>query len=528
MKNISLKHRLIIPIALLGMVALLSNILSVLNIRNVNASASNIADNYMEGKERLAAICQASMDIHQMALSHIVATDYDTMILLVRQIKEEEALLDDMLSQYEAFVVQDDRAQYDSLLEDYAAFKHALVHLVCASAGHKTQDAYAMANGDVAAGADAMKADIDALNASISAQTLEARSHLSGVYVFSLVVGIAAAVICVLLVLTDFRLISVYVVAPIKSILKTIQESSGRINGMTGEVLKRTQASRQSAAGLSSLAGQLSSTFQEVARNVSDINDSAGAVRQEVQAIAEECSDITAYTAQMNARADAMQQSAQSSAETTGAKTEEILSSLNDAIEKSKSVNQIKNLTGDILAIAQQTRLISLNASVEAANAGTAGKGFAMVAREVRDLSNSTQETAGRIQAINDVVTASVHNLSENARQLIDYMSQSVLKEFQAFVESGSQYKEDAAHIRRIMDDFHGQTQRLKDSMSGIADSIGTIDEAIDESASGIAGMAGNTRSLAADMEDITRRMGVNQDVVAELEKETAVFDNLF
>ena len=502
MKNISLKHRLIIPIALLGMVALLSNILSVLNIRNVNASASNIADNYMEGKERLAEICQASMDIHQMALSHIVATDYDTMILLVQQIKEEEALLDDMLSQYEAFVVQDDRAQYDSLLEDYAAFKHALVHLVCASAGHKTQDAYAMANGDVAAGADAMKADIDALNASISAQTLEARSHLSGVYVFSLVVGIAAAVICVLLVLTDFRLISVYVVAPIKSILKTIQESSGRINGMTGEVLKRTQASRQSAAGLSSLAGQLSSTFQEVARNVSDINDSAGAVRQEVQSIAEECSDITAYTAQMNARADAMQQSAQSSAETTGAKTEEILSSLNDAIEKSKSVNQIKNLTGDILAIAQQTRLISLNASVEAANAGTAGKGFAMVAREVRDLSNSTQETAGRIQAINDVVTASVHNLSENARQLIDYMSQSVLKEFQAFVESGSQYKEDAAHIRRIMDDFHGQTQRLKDSMSGIADSIGTIDEAIDESASGIAGMAGNTRSLAADMED--------------------------
>lgn len=527
MKNISLKHRLIIPIALLGMVALLSNILSVLNIRNVNASASNIADNYMEGKERLAEICQASMDIHQMALSHIVATDYDTMILLVRQIKEEEALLDDMLSQYEAFVVQDDRAQYDSLLEDYAAFKHALVHLVCASAGHKTQDAYAMANGDVAAGADAMKADIDALNASISAQTLEARSHLSGVYVFSLVVGIAAAVICVLLVLTDFRLISVYVVAPIKSILKTIQESSGRINGMTGEVLKRTQASRQSAAGLSSLAGQLSSTFQEVARNVSDINDSAGAVRQEVQSIAEECSDITAYTAQMNARADAMQQSAQSSAETTGAKTEEILSSLNDAIEKSKSVNQIKNLTGDILAIAQQTRLISLNASVEAANAGTAGKGFAMVAREVRDLSNSTQETAGRIQAINDVVTASVHNLSENARQLIDYMSQSVLKEFQAFVESGSQYKEDAAHIRRIMDDFHGQTQRLKDSMSGIADSIGTIDEAIDESASGIAGMAGNTRSLAADMENITQRMGVNQDVVAELEKETAVFDNL-
>lgn len=527
MKNISLKHRLILPIALLGIVALLSNILSILNIRNVNASASNIADDYMEGKERLAEICQDSMEIHKMALSHIVATDYNTMILLVQQIKEEESLLDARLSEYEAFVIQKDRAQYESLLDNYAEFKHALVHLVCASAGHKTQDAYALANGDVAEYADAMRADIDALNASFNAQTREARSHLSTVYLISLAVGITAALACILLVLADFRLVSVYVVIPIKNILKTIQESSGRINGMTGEVLKKTHASGKSAAGLSALAGQLSTAFQEVAGNVSAINEGAGNVRQEVSSITEECSNITAYTAQMNARADDMQQSAQNSAQAAGAKTEEILHSLNDAIEKSRSVNQIKSLTGDILTIAQQTRLISLNASVEAANAGDAGKGFAMVAREIRELSNSTQETAARIQEINDVVTASVYNLSDHARQMIDYMSQSVLKEFQAFVESGHQYKEDAAYIRRTMDEFHGQTQNLNHSISGIADSIGTINKAIDESASGIAGMAGSTRSLAADMEDITRRMGVNQEVVAELEKETVVFDNL-
>ena len=100
MKNISLKHRLIIPVALLGIVALLSNLLSFINIHNVNASAANIADNYMEGKSQLAEICQASMNIHKMALSHIVATDYDTMITLVQQIKEEEAVLDDMLAKY--------------------------------------------------------------------------------------------------------------------------------------------------------------------------------------------------------------------------------------------------------------------------------------------------------------------------------------------------------------------------------------------------------------------------------------------
>jgi methyl-accepting chemotaxis protein len=328
-------------------------------------------------------------------------------------------------------------------------------------------------------------------------------------------------------VFADLKLISNYVVIPIKSILGTIQESSGRINHMTGEVLKRTRASKGSAAGLSSLAEQLSATFQEVAGNVAVINNNTENVRQDVLNIAEECGAITSYTIHMNNRADAMEQSAKNSVDVTGAKAEELLCALNEAIEKSKSVDQIKTLTSDILTISQQTRLIALNASVEAANAGAAGKGFAVVAREVRNLANSSQETANHIQAVNDIVTFAVHNLSENAQHLIDYMSRSVLTEFQAFVQAGSQYKEDAAYIRRAMDEFYERTERLKNSMSEIADSIATITKSIDDGAGGIAGVAGNTRSLAEDMEDIARRMGTNKEVVEGLEKETVVFNNL-
>lgn len=527
MKDISLKQRLILPIALLGIVALLSNILSIINIHNVNSSAANIADNYMDGKSRLAEISQSSMNIHKMALSHIVATDYDTMIVLVRQIKEEEALLDHMLAEYEYHIIPNDQAQYESLLSDYASFKHALVRLVCASASHKTQDAYALANGDVASYAEAMERDMDALNTSISEQTAKARTRLTVVYIISLVVAAAAVIACISLVFTDLKLITNNVVVPIKNILNTIQDSSGRINNMTEEVLNSTRTSRGNAEGLSVLAQQISATIQEVAGNVSAINDNAKCVTQDVQNIAEECGSITDYTIQMNARADAMQQSAQNSADTTRSKAEEILRSLNDAIEKSRSVDQIETLTDEILSIANQTRLISLNASIEAANAGDAGRGFSVVAEEVSALAASSKETASRIQAINSGVTSAVYNLAENAQHLIDYMSQSVLSEFQAFIQSGSQYKEDAAYIRRAMDEFKEQTESLKGSMSGIADSIETITNAIDEGAGGIIGVADNTRSLAGEMEDITQRMGVNQQVVKELEKETKVFDNL-
>lgn len=527
MKDISLKQRLIIPIALLGIVALLSNILSLINIHNVNSSAANIADNYMDGMSRLAQITQSSMNIHKMALSHIVATDYDTMITLVRQIKEEEALLDDMLAEYEQHVIPDDHPQYEALLEDYASFKHALVYLVCASASHKTQDAYALANGDVASYADAMERDIDALNTSISEQTAKARTRLTVVYIISLVVAAAAIIACISLVFTDMKLITNHVVIPIKNILSTIKESSGRINSMTQDVLSSTRSSRGNAESLSTLAQQLSATIQEVAGNISDINDNAKCVTLDVQNMAEKCDSITGYTVDMNARADAMQRSAQSSAETAGAKAEEILLSLNDAIERSKSVDQIETLTGEILSIAHQTRLISLNASIEAANAGAAGRGFSVVAEEVSALAHSSRETASRIQSINSGVTAAVYNLAENAQNLIDYMKQSVLTEFEAFIRSGTQYKEDAAYIRRVMDEFQTQTESLKNSMSEIADSIGTITNAIDEGAGGIAGVADNTKSLVGEMEDITERMGTNQEVVKELEKETMVFDNL-
>lgn len=527
MKHNSLKYRLMIPIALLGIVALISNILSIINIDNVNTSAARIADNYMDSKSQLAEISQSSMNIHKMALSHIVATDYNTMITLVQQMKEEEALLDDKLSEYKRSVISKDQASYQSLLSDYTSFKQALIDLVCASASHKTQDAYALANGTVAEYAGAMEADIDALNDSISAQTSAARSHLSTVYFISVVVGIVAVIACIFLVFVDMKLINKYVLKPLKSILTTIRNSSGRLNSMTSEVLERTQASKGSADSLSTLSEQLSATIQQVAGNISLINTSAENIKLDVHNISKECSEITAYSAQMNTRADHMQQSAQNSAIITSTKAKEILLSLNDAIEKSKSVDQIKTLTSGILDIAQQTRLIALNASVEAVNAGAAGNGFAVVAREIRDLSNSSQEAANQIQAINEVVTTAVYNLTEHAQNLIHYMNQSVLTEFQSFVQSGSQYKEDAAYIRHAMDEFHEQTQHLTTSMTEIADSINTITKAIGEGANGITNVAGNTRNLADDMEHITQRMGINQEVMNELNNETAIFDNL-
>ena len=131
---------------------------------------------------------------------------------------------------------------------------------------------------------------------------------------------------------------------------------------------------------------------------------------------------------------------------------------LEEAIENSKSVNQVNSLTKDIVAISSSTTLIALNASVEAMRAGEAGKGFSVVAREIKSLANSCSETAGRIQEVNQIVTNAVHNLSKHSQDMADYLSETVLTEFQEIVRSGRQYKEDADYVKEMIDAFNSRT----------------------------------------------------------------------
>lgn len=525
--KLTIQQRLILPIILLGVVALISNILAIFSINNVNSNAKNIVENYMVGEEKLSEIRYLILDIHKMALSHIVATDYDTMIKVVGDIKEDEAQLDIIIAEYAEYVSEEDGDLYDQLLANYDAFKHSLVFLLGASADSRTQEAYAFANGDVAAYGTAAANNINQLNVSTKAQADKARQHLQFVYITSILIGLLAMLLGIVLVWAAIKIILKYVITPIRGTISTLQGSSERINDLVGEVRKRTKTSNKSAADLSNLAEKLSATIHEVADNTANINSNAVDVKGEVNNIAEECAALAEYSLAMKERASNMEAAAQNNMEIIQSKVAEILQVLSQAIEESHSVDQVNLLSKDIMQIADTTNLIAINASIEASRAGHAGKGFAIVATEIRKLSDSCGETARHIQSTNKIVTSAVYNLAQNAQELVDYLNQSILTEFQQFVYSGKQYKNDAAYVQSSMESFNRQTESLRNSMAEIAASLTTISRAINEGASGIAGVAGSTRGLVEDMGDIAGRMDTNMEIVADLHKQTEVFANL-
>ena len=93
------------------------------------------------------------------------------------------------------------------MVKNYDSFKHSLVFLLCASANSKTQEAYSLANGDVAAYGEAVEHDLDQLDASISAQTSEARQKLKAVYVLSVIIGAVCIMAGIILVLLAIKII---------------------------------------------------------------------------------------------------------------------------------------------------------------------------------------------------------------------------------------------------------------------------------------------------------------------------------
>lgn len=180
----------------------------------------------------------------------------------------------------------------------------------------------------------------------------------------------------------------------LQDIFKVIVNNSTRMESVVGEVRDSVVTSNGSVSDLSALTEELSATMEEMSANASLINTNTESVKQEVEQIAERTSEINAYTREMKEHADSMEASARENMESTGAKVNEILTVLNQAIEDSKSVNQVNSLTDDILNIASQTNLLALNASIEAARAGEAGRGFSVVATEISQLAAASQEAA--------------------------------------------------------------------------------------------------------------------------------------
>lgn len=570
-KRTSLKTLILLPVFILGALTIICNVMAINNIRTVNSNAADIADNCMRSVSDLGEIKNDIQVIHTLGLSHIIATDLNTMISVVGKINDNQEELEQKLNEYKKYVQTDDMDTYNSLVSNCDTMKYELGNIMAYSALGKNEEAYAIANGVVSDSSIAIQKDIEVLSTHANDTASEARERLTSVYVSSLVSNGIVIIISVILIIVAIYCVMKYVIKPIiatnkdirdiidgidsgegnltkrvrvisndeiadlgnginlfmdklQEILKLIIENTNYMENVVAEVDGSVAKSNDSASDLSAMTEELSATMQDVGLSVNTINDNADAIRKDVEIIATKSDDINKFSKEMKANAEKIESDARYNMVQTGEKVGNILDVLNRAIEDSKSVDQVNNLTNDILNISSQTNLLALNASIEAARAGEAGKGFAVVADEIRQLADSSRETANKIQSINSVVVAAVNNLSDNANNLVSYLQQTILPELQTFVDGGVKYKENASYIENAMDEFVEKTDVLKKNMEEIAHSINTITTVVDEGAAGVNNAAISTQDLVEDIVNISNKMIENKSIAQNLKNSTNIF----
>lgn len=573
-KKLSTKLIILIPVFILGVFSIISNMISVSNIRNINRNAKQISEVSLNNISSLAEIERQTQDIHKLGLSHIIATDLDSMIQLVEEIRSQEAVLEKDLGNYKKYVTSDTQKEYKDIQDNYENLKYECANLMAYSAAGKSEAAYELANGKISKYAETIETDIESIKKIVNQNADTQRQKLTSAYHSSIVTSVITILISVLALAVAVIAVLRWVIHPLvktkkeigeiisgidnrqgdltrrvtipsnqevasvgsginafmaklQEIFQMISSNSRELEGVVNEVRESVQTSNGSVSDLSALTEELSATMQDISDNASRINENTESVAGEVKAIAEKTIEINQYTKEMKEHAEAMEHAARENMDTTGAKVNDIVSVLSQAIEDSNSVNQVDNLTNDILNIASQTNLLALNASIEAARAGDAGKGFAVVASEISQLASASQEAANNIQSINAIVITAVHNLADNANGLVAYMNEKILPEFQKFVESGGAYHDKATFIESVMADFETKTDSLQNSMDEIANSVNTISHAIEEGVSGVVSAADSTQVLVSDMDKISKKMDENFAIADGLKKETSVFTKL-
>lgn len=569
----SVKNKIMIPVLLLAVIAFATSILSIMNADSISKKGDDIANNYLVTIETVGYLSESTQKLTRSAYSYIVAEGDAAKKSVKDNIESLKSEIDGYMKDYEQTLDENEETAYSSYKNYYSQFLTQFAVLEKYVDTNQTVNASKLANNNLVDVCNSLESALDDMTNSEVEATDHAMRQMHALAAFAKTTGGVCFVFAIGALIVAFLISTRKVVNPIVKTNKELKEISALINDNNGDLTKRVNVkssdeigqlaqginqfldilqntigkivegsknldnminsvgenvtvSNDNAQDVSSAMEELSATMQEIAATIQTVNDNTESVGKNVVDIADKTEQINNYSQDMRERADSLAKSADENKRTTDEMVGNIVGTLKKAIEDSKSVERVNELTGEILNISSQTNLLALNASIEAARAGEAGKGFAVVADEIRQLADSSRDTANNIQTINEHVTSAVYQLIDNSNKIIKYIEETILADYDSFVQAGAQYNEDACYISETMQEFAEKTEKLKELMKNTVESIEGISSGVEQSANAVTSSAVSTSQLVEQMNSIDKEMSESRNTVGELKAQTDVFKN--
>lgn len=264
---------------------------------------------------------------------------------------------------------------------------------------------------------------------------------------------------------------------------------------------------------------ELCASMESTNNVVSNVNNEIGSINESVGAIMANLQNSTKTSDSMIGGADAMKSQA-NQAYVNGQETlKQTKTSVEEALERLKSLAKINELASSILDIAGQTNLLSLNASIEAARAGEAGRGFAVVAGEIGALADTSKNTASAIRALCEDANDSIRVVNECFASIIRFIEEDVVTQFRDFADQSSDYSEAVKDIKKQMDDIYQATSALEKSVKQISDNAMNVNSITEENRAAIGVIAEKNEDTARIADTIQEQSEQNKEMAGRLEE---------
>ncbi|MBS5365719.1 MAG: methyl-accepting chemotaxis protein [Butyribacter sp.] len=570
----SVRIYLVIPVLILGICSMVSLAMTGVSLRSVSNVSKNIAQKQINSVSCLDAVKSNVIEMQKEVMSYCLITQDSQRESVVKNITELKNDTESYLKKLNTMLQSDElEKQLDTLDANYRTYEKKVNEIreiastdamTALEDANRTLGKYGTA---VESMADQMIASNDKITKSqvrdFSAKSSRANLVITTAFIMVIIIIIAVVLCIELIVIKPLKKIDKELgviideinqdrgdltkrininrkdeigkvatninvfIEKLQTIMQKITSNSKQLDETVGNVVGKVNTANGSACDISAVMEELSATMEEVAATVKNIDENTAVANTKVDKMTVETGNVVDYSNEMNERAIKLQETAQANKDETTKMVGSIIEELKNAMKESKKVEKISQLTSDILSISSQTNLLALNASIEAARAGEAGKGFAVVADEIRELAESSRNTANNIQEINEMVISAVEGLISSSNKIVDYVDETILPDYDDFVSSGKQYNDDSTHIKNIMDEFTGLSNDMQKTIKSMVDAINGITKAVEESADGVTSAAMSVDSLVADMNDVNKEMDTNQNVSDKLRKETECFVKL-